>query len=54
MRPSPSTRVRSLRLSNIIIVLTNEYITKLVDVPRVGGKNEKDKYYDFDLQVKIV
>lgn len=35
-------------------MLTNEYITKLSDVPKVGGKNEKDKFYDFDLQVKIV
>ncbi|TNV79559.1 hypothetical protein FGO68_gene16809 [Halteria grandinella] len=35
-------------------VLNERYITKLTDVPVAGGKKEDDRYYDVDLQVKVV
>ena len=35
-------------------ILSNRYITSLKDVPEHGKKKENGKYYDFDLQVKIV
>lgn len=35
-------------------MMSTQYITKLEDIPKVGGKNDRGKYYDFDLQVKIV
>lgn len=34
-------------------MISNQYITNLADAPKVGGKNDLGKYYDFDLQVKI-
>lgn len=35
-------------------ILSERYISKLKDVPVVGAKRENGKYYDFDLQVKVV
>lgn len=35
-------------------VLSNRYITPLKDVPEQGKKRENGKYYDFDVQGKIV
>jgi hypothetical protein len=35
-------------------VLSERYISKLKDIPEVGAKKENGKYYDFDLQVKVV
>ena len=35
-------------------VLTERYICALKDVPTVGAKKDNGKYYDFDLQVKVV
>lgn len=35
-------------------VLSERYITKLKDVTEHGGKRENGKYYDFDLQVRVV
>ena len=34
-------------------MLSNQYITKLADIRRVGSKKENGYYDDFDLQVKI-
>jgi hypothetical protein len=34
-------------------VLSSKFITKLSDVPKVGEAKD-GKFYDFDLQVKIV
>ena len=35
-------------------VLTERYITKLKDVQAKGAKMDTGRYYDFDLQVKIL
>lgn len=35
-------------------LLSERYISKLKDVPEVGAKRDNGKYYDFDLQVKVV
>lgn len=36
-------------------MLTNKYLTQLVDVPEKGGPREdKGKFFDFDLQAKVV
>eukprot|EP00347_Sterkiella_histriomuscorum_P003620 403363589 len=36
-------------------ILSSKYITPLADIPQKGGKQpENGKYYDFDLQVRVV
>lgn len=35
-------------------VLGNRFITSLCNVPEVGAEKEDGKFYDFDLQVKVV
>lgn len=35
-------------------MLSNRYITPLRDVPEHGAKRDNGKYYDFDIQVKII
>jgi len=35
-------------------ILSSRYIQKLKDIPSVGAKRENGKYYDFDLQVKVL
>jgi hypothetical protein len=35
-------------------ILSSRYIQKLKDIPSVGAKRDNGKYYDFDLQVKVL
>ena len=35
-------------------MVSGQYITRLEDMPQVGKKQESGKYYDVDLQVKVL
>ena len=47
-------RTWSAKQFSSIYVLSNKYITKLSNVPEAGGVRPDGKYYDFDVQGKII